>query len=306
MADPYEVLGVNRNASPEEIRKAYRKLAVQHHPDKGGDQEKFKQISAAYEILSDEDKRNNFDQFGSAEGPQMGGGGWGGGMPDMSEMMRNIFGGGNGQPQRRDKTHVIYVSLEEAYKGVQKKLKISLEHPCYSCQQNCQACQGKGGTTMQMGPFAMKKPCDKCQGAGVESKGCPACDRKRVVSESEVVTINIGKCVMDGETFVIPNKGEQPVKQGEMAGNLIVQIRVKPSHIFQREGNHLVWTTKISFDESVKGTKVTIPHFDGEMNIDTAYFGIIDPRLRYEIRGKGMNSDSNLYIVFDIQYPKRA
>jgi len=121
MADPYEVLGVNRNASPEEIRKAYRKLAVQHHPDKGGDQEKFKQISAAYEILSDEDKRNNFDQFGSAEGPQMGGGGWGGGMPDMSEMMRNIFGGGNGQPQRRDKDSCYLCFTRRSLQGCTKE-----------------------------------------------------------------------------------------------------------------------------------------------------------------------------------------
>lgn len=303
MTDPYEILGITRDASAEDIRKAYRKLAVKHHPDKGGDQEKFKEISAAYEVLSDEQKRSNFDQFGSAEGPQMNG------MPDMGEMFRNFFTkatGGGGPGRRQDRQHVIQISLEEAYQGVTKKLKISLEHPCYSCQQNCQACQGRGGTQIQMGPFSMNQPCDKCQGAGVESKGCPACDRKKVVSESEVVTINIPKCVMDGETFVIPNKGEQPVKQGEMAGNLIVQVRVRPNPIFQREGNHLVWTTKISFDESVNGTKVCIPHFGGEMNIDTSYFGIIDPRLRYEIKGKGMNSESNLYIVFDIQYPKRA
>lgn len=159
---------------------------------------------------------------------------------------------------------------------------------------------------MQMGPFMMQQPCGTCRGAGVESKGCPACDRKRIITESEVVTINIGKCVMDGESFVIPKKGEQPVRQGEMAGNLIVQVRVRPHQVFTREGNHLVYTTKISFDESVNGTKVTIPHFGGEMNIDTAYFGIIDPRIRYEIVGKGMNLESNLYIVFDIQYPKRA
>jgi molecular chaperone DnaJ len=296
--DPYEVLGVTRDASPEDIRKAYRKLAVQHHPDKGGDQEKFKQISAAYEVLSDEQKRSNFDQFGTADGPQM---------PDMGEMFRNFFGqAAGGPPRRQDRQYIISISLEEAFQGVTKKLKLSIDHPCYSCQQNCQVCNGKGGIPIQMGPFMMNKPCDKCQGAGVESKGCPACDNKKVKSDSEVVTINIGKCVMDGETFVIPNKGEQPVKQGEMAGNLVVQVRVRPHAVFVREGNHLVWTTKISFDESVKGTKVTIPHFSGEMNIDTSYFGIIDPRIRYEIKGKGMNSESNLYIVFDIQYPKRA
>lgn len=300
MSDPYEVLGVERNASQDDIKKAYRKLAVKHHPDKGGDPEKFKEISGAYEVLSDEQKRAHFDQFGTADGPQM---------PDMGEMFRNFFGGGGGPggPSRRqDRHHIIQVSLEEAYQGVTKKLKLSIDHPCYSCQQNCQKCQGRGGMPIQMGPFMIQRPCEVCQGAGVESKGCPACDHKKVKIDTETVTINISKCVMDGETFVIPNKGEQPVKQGEIAGNLIVQVRVKHHPTFVREGNHLVWTTKISFDESVKGTKVSIPHFAGDMNIDTSYFGIIDPRLRYEIVGKGMNSESNLYIVFDIQYPKRA
>ena len=296
--DPYEILGVERTATQDDIKKAYRKLAVKHHPDKGGDPEKFKEISAAYEILSDDQKRSNFDQFGTADGPQM---------PDMGEMFKNFFGqGGGGPPRRQDRHHMIQISLEEAFQGVTKKLKLNIEHPCYSCQQNCQKCQGRGGVQMQMGPFVMNRPCDTCQGAGVESKGCPACDRRKVVSESEVITINISKCVMDGETFVIPNKGEQPIKQGEMAGNLVVQVRIKPHAVFVREGNHLVFTTKISFDESVKGSRVTIPHFAGDMNIDTSYFGIIDPRLRYEIVGKGMNSESNLYIVFDIQYPKRA
>lgn len=299
MPDPYEILGVDRNATQDDIKKAYRKLAVKHHPDKGGDPEKFKEISAAYEILSDDQKRSNFDQFGTADGPQM---------PDMGEMFRNFFGGGGagGPGRRQDRHHIIQISLEEAFQGVTKKLKLNIEHPCYSCQQNCQTCQGRGGVQMQMGPFVMNRPCEMCKSAGVESKGCPGCDYKKVKSDSETVNINISKCVMDGETFVIPNKGEQPIKQGEIAGNLIVQVRIKPHAVFVREGNHLVWTTKISFDESVRGTKVTIPHFAGEMNIDTSYFGIIDPRLRYEIVGKGMNSESNLYIVFDIQYPKRA
>lgn len=306
MPDPYEILGVERTASPEEIKKAYRKLAVKHHPDKGGDQEKFKEISAAYEILSDAEKKNNYDQFGDAQGPQ------GGGMPDMNDIFKNFFGGMGQGPQQRgptrrqDRQHTIHISLEDAFKGVVKKLKINIEHPCYSCQQNCQACKGQGGILHQMGPFQMQQPCQACSSAGVVSKGCPACDNKKIIREEDVIPVVINKCVMDGETLVIPNKGEQPVKQGEMAGNLLIQIRVKHHPLFVREGNHLVFTTKISFDESVNGTKVTIPHFAGDMNIDTAYFGIIDPRLRYEIKAKGMNETSNLYIVFDVQYPKRA
>ena len=130
MPDPYEILGVERTASPEDIKKAYRKLAVKHHPDKGGDQEKFKEISAAYEILSDAEKKNNYDQFGDAQGPQ------GGGMPDMNDIFKNFFGGMGHGPQQRgptrrqDRQHTIHISLEDAFKGVVKKLKINIEHPC--------------------------------------------------------------------------------------------------------------------------------------------------------------------------------
>jgi DnaJ-class molecular chaperone len=306
MTDYYAALGVPRTATADEIKQAFRRLASQHHPDKGGDQEKFKEISAAYEVLSDTEKKNNYDQFGDAEGPQSGG------MPGMNDIFKNFFGGmAHGQQQRgptrrQDRHHTIQISLEDAFRGVVKKLKINIEHPCYSCQQNCQTCQGRGGILHQMGPFQMQQPCQACTSAGVVSKGCPGCDNKKIVREEDIIPVIVNKCIMDGETLVIPNKGEQPIKQGELAGNLIIQIRIRHHSMFVREGNHLVFTTKISFDESVQGTKILVPHFAGDMNIDTAYFGIIDPRLRYEIAGKGMNESSNLYIVFDIQYPKRT
>lgn len=292
--DPYAVLGLDKQASPEDIKKAYRKLAVKHHPDKGGDQEKFKEISAAYEILSDEQKRHEHDN----PQPQ--------GMPGgMGDLFRNMF---NQQPTagpRRcnDVQHVIDISLEDAYKGITKRLKINLDHPCYSCQQKCTTCQGQGFMVIQMGPFGMQRPCHAgCEG-GVVSKGCPACNHTKNVEQSEIIQFTIAKGVQSGESIVINGKGGQPHKQGDIAGNLIVLIRVKHHPVFQREGNHLVFTTKISFDESVKGTTIKIPHFSGEMNIDTSYFGIIDPRLRYEIKGKGLTSDAHLYIIFDIQYP---
>jgi DnaJ-class molecular chaperone len=291
--DPYAVLGVDKQASPEDIKKAYRKLAVKHHPDKGGDQEKFKEISAAYEILSDEQKRHEHDN----PQPQ--------GMPGMGDLFRNMF---NQQPtagprRSNDVQHVIDISLEDAYKGITKRLKINLDHTCYSCQQKCTTCQGQGFTFVQMGPFGMQRPCPAgCEG-GVVSKGCPACNYTKNVEQSEIIQFTIAKGVQSGESVVINGKGGQPHKQGDIAGNLVVLIRVKHHPVFQREGNHLIFTTKISFDESVKGTSVKIPHFSGEMNIDTSYFGIIDPRLRYEIKGKGLTSDAHLYIIFDIQYP---
>lgn len=292
--DPYAVLGVDKQASPEDIKKAYRKLAVKHHPDKGGDQEKFKEISAAYEILSDEQKRHEYDN----PMPQ--------GMPGMGDLFRNMF---NQQPTagpRRcnDIQHVIDISLEDAYNGITKRLKINLDHPCYSCQQKCTTCQGQGFTVVQMGPFGMQRPCHVgCEG-GVVSKGCPACNNTKNVEQSEIIQFTIAKGVQSGESIVINGKGTQPHKQGDIAGNLVVLIRVKHHPVFQREGNHLVFTTKISFEESVSGTTVKIPHFSGEMNIGTSYFGIIDPRIRYEIKGKGLTSDAHLYIIFDIQYPK--
>ena len=296
--DPYSILGLDRNASPEDIKKAYRKLAVKHHPDKGGDQEKFKEISAAYEILSDEQKKANYDQFGNAE-PQMGG------MPDMGSFFKNMFGQmqANGARKSNDIQHVIEISLDDAFKGITKKLKINLDHPCYSCQQNCNSCQGQGFNVVQMGPFGMQRPCHMCDGLGVMSKGCPGCNFKQNVSQSDIIHLNISKGVQTGEHIIVNGKGEQPRKQGDIAGNLIIIINVRHHQFFQREGNHLVFTTKISFDDSVSGAVVTIPHFGGEMNIDTSYFGIIDPRIRYEIAGKGMTPEDNMYIIFDVQYP---
>jgi DnaJ-class molecular chaperone len=301
--DPYSILGLDRTASPEDIKKAYRKLAVKHHPDKGGDQEKFKEISAAYEILSDEQKKANYDQFGNAEGPHMGGGQ----MPDMSDFFKNMFGQvqTSGPKKCNDIQHVITITLDDAFKGVTKKLKINLDHPCYSCQQKCQHCQGQGFNVIQMGPFGMQKQCPMCDAIGVMSKGCPACNFKQVIDQSDIIQFTISKGVQTGEHILVSGKGEQPRKQGDIPGNLIVVINVKHHQFFQREGNHLIFTTKISFDDSVHGATITIPHFGGEMNIDTAYFGIIDPRLRYEIRGKGMTPDTHMYIIFDVQYPSR-
>lgn len=304
MSDPYQVLGLDRDASPEDIRKAYRKLAVQHHPDKGGDAEKFKQVSSAYEILSDEQKKANYDQFGNEQGPS-----GGAGMPDMGDFIRNMMFGQQqrtpGMRRSNDVRHLIEISLDDAFNGVTKKLKINLDHPCYSCQQSCAQCKGSGFTVMQMGPFGMQKPCGACEASGSISKGCPSCNFKKNIQESDIIQLNIGKGVQSGEHIIVNGKGEQPRKQGEIPGNLIVIINVRNHQFFQREGNHLVFTTKISFDDSVKGATVTVPHFAGEMNIDTSYFGIIDPRLRYEIKGKGMTPDAHLYIIFDIQYPSR-
>jgi DnaJ-class molecular chaperone len=300
--DPYECLGVDRSASHNDIKKAYRNLAKTHHPDKGGDAEKFKQLSAAYEILSDEQKKSNYDQFGDPDGPQ----GGVGGMPDMQDIFRNIFGQQQqprGKARGQDFQHIIEISLEDAYKGVTKKFKINLDHPCYSCQEKCNICNGQGMMNMQMGPFSMQQPCGGCDAKGSISSGCPSCNFKKVIYESDIIQININKGVQSGETILINGKGEQPKKSGDIPGNMIVIIKVKPHSVFQREGNHLVWTTKISFDESVKGTTVVVPHFSSEMRIDTQYFGIIDPRKRYEIYGKGMMPDSNLYLNFDIQYP---
>jgi len=302
MSDPYEVLEISKNSTHDEIKKAYKKAALKNHPDKGGNSEKFKKISDAYEILSDDNKRSNYDNFGNAEGPQPQG------MPGMGDLFRNMF---NQQPTagpRRcnDVQHVIDISLEDAYKGITKRLKINLDHPCYSCQQKCTTCQGQGFTVVQMGPFGMQRPCQAgCEG-GVVSKGCPACNYTKNIEQNEIIQFTIAKGVQSGESVVINGKGGQPHKQGDIAGNLVVLIRVKHHSVFQREGNHLIFTTKISFEESVKGTNVKIPHFSGEMNIDTSYFGIIDPRLRYEIKGKGLTPDAHLYIIFDIQYPNSS
>lgn len=298
----YEDLGLSKDAGPDEIKKAYRSLARTHHPDKGGDAEKFKKVQEAYETLSDPEKRQNYDQFGTAEGPPPGAGF----PPDLFAQM---FGGGNpfGRPQgpkrRADHEHTITISLEEAYRGLSKNMKITLQRICRECVKKCGQCGGRGQVQHQMGPFSMAQPCLPCQGQGTVCTGCAGCNFKKNKFENLNLELKIPKGVESGNVLTAHGLGEQARSDGEEAGDLHFHIRVEDNPFFMRHGKDLIYSTKISFEDSVRGKVISVPHFDGPLDVDTKQWGPLDPRHDYVIPFKGMTEGGRLRLSFDVQYP---
>ena len=305
----YDVLGVSKTASPDEIKKAYRKLILKFHPDKPtGDAEKFKKVQEAYETLSDPQKRQNFDQFGTADGPPQGPPG--GFPPDIFAQMfaggANPFGfpGHQRGPRRRaDAEHTVVISLEQAFKGVNRTMRVTLQRPCKSCQSKCGQCGGRGQVHQQMGPFAMAQPCGQCEGQGKTCTGCQACQNQKKIFENLNFELRIPKGVETGTVMTAHGLGEQARDSSEESGNLNFHIRVEDHPIFMRQGKDLIFQTKISFEDSVQGKVLSVPHFDGTFEVDTAQWGPLDPRQDYVIPFKGMQEGGRLRLSFDVQYP---
>jgi molecular chaperone DnaJ len=309
MPDPYEALGLQRGATEEEVKKAYRKLAREHHPDKGGDAEKFKKVQEAYEVLSDPQKRQNFDQFGNAEGPTGGPGGFPPGFnPNdiFAQMFGGAFGGPRGPQKRANRDHDLKISLEDAYRGITKNLKITIGKPCLNCRHQCQACRGSGMQHVQMGPMAFQQPCQHCEGQGARFTGCDSCGHKRKKLEQLNLELKIPPGVEDGNTLVAHGLGEQPMRPDEEPGDLVFHVRVQSHPELMRQGLDIIWATKISFEDSVNGKKIQIPHFDGPIEMDTADWGVLDPREDYVIPMRGFKQGDNvgrLRVSFNVIYP---
>lgn len=301
----YEDLGVPRDASPEDIKKAYRTLARTHHPDKGGDAEKFKKVQEAYETLSDPEKRQNYDQFGTAGGPPQGP--TGGGFPP--DLFAHMFGGGGpfgfsqGPRRRADADHTLTISLEEAYRGVTKNMKITLQRICRECVTKCGPCGGRGSVARQMGPFAMSQPCGACGARGSTNKGCAGCNFQKNKFENLNLELKIPRGVDSGAVLTARGLGEQAQSDAEEAGDLHFHIKVQDHPHLMREGKDLIFHTKISFEESVNGKVLTVPHFDGPIEVDTRQWGPLDPREDYIVPFKGMQEGGRLRLSFDIKYP---
>ena len=301
--DPYEALGVPKGATEEEVKKAYRKLALRLHPDKPtGDAEKFKEIQCAYDILSDPQKKENFDRFGTAEGPQAGG--------FTADMFHQMFGGGgfgrpNGPVRRSDHAHDLHISFEDSYRGTTKNLRINLTKKCFECQTRCQQCQGRGMVNIQMGPMAFQQPCPPCQGQGVGGKqgGCQSCNFKSKKIEQLNLELKIPPGVESGNTIIARGLGEQPHKRDDEPGDLVFHIRVGTHPELLRQGPDLIFQTKISFEDSVNGKKIQIPHFDGPIEVNTSDWGILDPREDYVILNKGFVPGGKLRVSFNVVYP---
>lgn len=324
----YEQLELSRDAGPDEIKKAYRKLAVKYHPDKGGDPEKFKEISNAYQILSDPDKKQRYDQLGDDGFRDMEAGGPG---MDPTSIFEQFFRGGHGfmdpfggmfggggppRPRKcRSIQHAIQITNKEAYFGSEKHIKITLHRKCLKCLETCGACQGRGQITemQRMGPFTnmMTRPCATCRGSGQVSKGkgsCEECKGKGGMEEEKRLDLKIPKGVETGFAIKFDGYGEQPNVSGDVPGDLIFEILVQPDPVFERRGLDLIYRQSLSFVESVVGKTITIPHYEKTIEFDTGSLGVIQPSKEYALTETGMQSDKHkgkIILVFSVNYPKK-
>jgi molecular chaperone DnaJ len=318
--DYYEVLGVDRSASEDEIKKAYRKLAVKYHPDKNpGDkaaEEKFKELGEAYEALCDPQRRAAYNQYGHAAfDPRARAGGFrGGGFHDPFEIFREVFGGGTGSifdelfggerhdptgPQRgADLRYDMEISFEEAVIGCEKEVPVTKLDACESCHgtgaepgsatKTCSACGGRGQVISSRGIFSIAQTCPRCQGAGrVVEKPCRACRGAGRRERTSKIKIKIPPGVDDGARLRSAGNGEGGIRGGP-AGSLYVVLHVRPHEIFQREGDDLICEVPINFVQAALGAEIEVPTMAGKAHIK------IPPGTQagtvFRLKGKGVKN----------------
>ena len=325
--DYYEVLGVARNAGDEELKKAYRRAAMKHHPDRNpGDADalaKFKECKEAYEVLSDGGKRRMYDQHGHAAFEHgMGGGNAGPGFHDVGDIFGdifgNIFGGGGGrQAPRRgaDVGYVMELDLEEAVAGVEKRIEIPTLASCDPCKgsgsvdgkvDTCATCHGRGQVRMQRGPFAMQAPCPHCGGAGKTiANPCKHCDGAGRVEEEKTLSVKIPAGVDNGDRIRLAGEGEAG-PAGSPAGDLYVEVRVRPHAIFARDGDDLHCEVPIRISQAALGDTVRVPTLKGEAEIRIP--AETQTGKLFRLRGKGVKSvrsrsEGDLYCRVVVETP---
>ena len=292
--DPYATLGVGKGANDEEIKKAYRKLAREYHPDRNsGDknaEERFKEVQEAYSILSDPEKRKAFDSGGGIFG---GAGGFdpssfrGGNFGGFGDILSDIFGnrgGGTGQQQRpergRDLETEVHVSFDQAMEGAQVPVSVPLSAPCPTCHGTgakpgttpsiCSRCQGRGVEAESQGLFSISQPCRQCGGTGTEIKDpCPTCDGTGRTRQVKRYRVNIPAGVRDGSRVRLAGKGETGPRGGP-AGDLYAITRVGESPIFSRKGDHLEVEVPITVPEAIRGATIEVPTLAASKRIRVA------------------------------------
>jgi len=335
MPDYYQVLGVSREAGPEDIKRAYRKLARESHPDANHDdphaEEKFKAIAEAYAVLSDPQKRQQYDTFGTAD-PRVGAQGFGG-FGDLGDIVDAFFGGGSpfGGARARRRTSAVpgadlvvdeVLSLDEAIFGTQRTVEVASVVACQRCggdgcepgthRTRCSRCGGVGEIRMTrntiLGQVMTSRPCDVCGGAGeapaVPCEGCRGAGRVRAPRS---ITVDIPGGVSDGTSVRLPGQGEAGVRGGPN-GDLFVRIHVKPHDIFERDGDDLACEMEIPLTQAVLGAEIPLETFDGERTLEippgTQHGDVISLRglgaARLDGRGRG-----NLRVHVSVHIPTR-
>lgn len=343
----YKILGLDKNASQEDIKKAYKKLAFENHPDKNkGNAEaenKFKDISNAYNILSDENEKSKYDALGDNQYNGNGGqnnnfrhqdifeaffrgrgGPFGGHFNEggFEDQFFNFGMGGMGQrgnqgPKKCGSVEkTINISLDDVYNGINKNMILSIRKFCHSCNKNCDKCDGRGIVQQIRNLGIMQQifqgMCDKCEGSGVVIEGkssCKECNGQGIYTKDQNATLVIPAGVDENYKSVFPEMGEQPKTSNQIPGDLFLNIKIEEHKLFVRKGNDLYYKCDISFIDSIIGKDIVIPYFKETITLNTKIFGVLAHHKKYLIEGKGlpiMNSGNkgNMYIEFSINYPK--
>ena len=301
--DYYEVLGVDKSASEDEIKRAYKKMARKYHPDLNPDnkeaEEKFKEVNEAYEVLSDSDKKARYDQFGFAGvdpnyGAGAGGGAYGAGgfdFGDLGDIFGSFFGGGFGSAQRRNPTAPqrgesirlsVTISFEEAAFGCEKEVSVDRYETCAVCHGSgcadgtspevCPDCHGSGQVQVRrqtpMGVFATTSPCGRCGGKGrIIKTPCTACRGSGLERKRRTIQAKIPAGIDNGQTISIRGQGHAG-KNGGPSGDLLITITVRPHELFRREGTSVLCEAPITFAQAVLGAELEIPTIDGKVKYD--------------------------------------
>lgn len=339
MKDYYRILGVEKGATEDDIKKAFRTLAHKYHPDKkGGDEAKFKEVSEAYAVLSDKERRAQYDQFGSYQAGGNGAGfgqGFGGfdfsgfqgfqnGQAfefDLGDIFGDVFGGSGGRTRRgRDISIDIEVPFTDSIFGTERRVLITKQGLCEACEGSgakkgtsktkCASCDGRGQIKETrntfFGSFTSARSCPTCKGRGeVPKEECAVCRGEGVYDKQEEIYVVIPGGIEDGEMIRMPGRGE--AAPGIPAGDLYVKVHVRADKLFTREGNNLLTALSIKLSDALLGTKETIKTLDGETSLDIPA-GIRQGEV-LRVRGKGVpygrGNRGDLLVRIDIVFPKK-
>ena len=322
----YELLGVNEDASQDEIKKAYRKKAKKYHPDSNSDtsdEEKFKKINKAYDVLSDEDKRKKYDRFGKQGVEGNARAGQQRASQNFQDIFEHLFGGG-GRGGRRGRSSgenlriQTSVTLEEAYKGIEKSFEVSRKKECPECDgsgaengntSTCSECEGQGQVRqVQRTPFGQRQTvgeCPQCNGSGqIPKENCKECNGDGVTEQDETITIDIPAGVKDGQRLKVAGKGNE---SSGRPGDLYIHVSVEPHEALERRDSDLFTTAKVGIGDVALGAEITVPTADSEIQVEIPEG--TQPGQVLRVNGKGMpsrrgRSHGDLFIKIDVDIPE--
>lgn len=315
----YDILGVEKKATKDDIKKAFRKLAQKHHPDKGGDEAKFKEITEAYSVLTDDKKRREYDSYGQTfagqgsggfDPSQFGGFGAGGVEFDLSDLFGgfgDIFGGGGGRRARRgrDISIDVEISFKESIYGVKRSVLLTKVGTCDTCEgkgakpgttmETCATCNGAGRIhetrDSVLGAFTSVRTCPACEGAGkLPKEKCSTCTGRGVLRKETEIKLEIPAGIDNGEMIRMPGQGE--AIKGGVSGDLYIKVHVKPHAVFKKEGLNLVMQLPVKLTDALLGTTVSVPTLDEKvLEVKIPVMTKVEEILR--VRGKGVKQDGS-------------